>query len=187
MEQSQIRSFNINSDSLWLNPSYVNIFLVFQLSLWVQNERSKMEQLMLRFQKSQLHYSKVPILEPSSSFCFSFCFIKNNAAFISDWIIQLTITLIVQQVTVYCSTVSALCKSAWLRRPIEAESSLSPTCKTVALACGCTALRKWCCLLLPGFPLQIHKGIAQAPSAPLGRAGEKWTGSWLKLLCQIDM
>lgn len=29
MEQSQVRSFNINSDSLWLNPSYVNTLLVF--------------------------------------------------------------------------------------------------------------------------------------------------------------
>lgn len=58
-EHSRVRFSNSNSDSLWLDPPYINILLAFQLRLWVYNEQSKMEQLTLRVQNSQLHYLEV--------------------------------------------------------------------------------------------------------------------------------
>lgn len=59
----------------------------------------------------------------------------------------------------YGYAVSVLHKDTWLRRPVGAASSLSPTCRTETLAQGWTSLRKGCPLLPPGFPLQSHRGI----------------------------
>lgn len=74
-EHSRVRFSNSNSDSLWLDPPHINILLAFQLRLWVYNEQSKMEQLTLRVQNSQLHYLEVSSLTLPSTFLLALCFL----------------------------------------------------------------------------------------------------------------